>query len=135
MHQPDLLEALFDVLLEWEMMRTNCSLQEGIDVMVHMAWYEGTVFWTPKSFRRFIKPRLRSTGQQMSFNGCPVSLHYHQRLETHAGMTCSDLGIDCISGIDPVQDKTGPERSEKTNRRQSVPGGGAQRGSHAHTMD
>jgi len=58
MQQPAILEALFDALLEWEMMRTEFVLDAGADVLVHMAWYEGTTFWTPKSFRRFIKPRL-----------------------------------------------------------------------------
>ncbi len=38
MRRPELLEALFDVLLEWEMMRTELVLKEGIDVMVYMAW-------------------------------------------------------------------------------------------------
>ena len=59
MKQPELLEELMDVLLEWELERVGLLLEEGIDVMVHMAWYEGTDFWTPKNFRRIIRPRLQ----------------------------------------------------------------------------
>jgi uroporphyrinogen decarboxylase len=104
MREPDLLEALFDVLLEWEMMRTELVLQEGIDVMVHMAWYEGTVFWTPKNFRRFIKPRLAQLVDKCHSAGVPFR-YIITKDWTPMQDDLLDLGIDCISGIDPVQDK------------------------------
>jgi hypothetical protein len=103
-HQPDLLEALFDVLLEWELMRAELVLQEGIDVLVHMAWYEGATFWTPKSFRRFIKPRLAQL-----VNLCHAQNVPFRYIITKDWKPIQDdlleLGIDCITGVDPVQDK------------------------------
>ncbi len=104
MRRPELLEALFDVLLEWEMMRTELVLKEGIDVMVYMAWYEGTVFWTPKNFRRFIKPRLAQLVNKCHSKG--VSFRYIITKDWKSMQDdLLDLGIDCITGIDPVQDK------------------------------
>lgn len=104
MRQPELLEALFDVLLEWEMMRTELLLQEGIDVMVHMAWYEGTIFWTPKNFRRFIKPRLAQLVNKCHSKGVPFRYIITKDWKPMQA-DLLELGIDCITGIDPVQDK------------------------------
>ena len=102
--QPDLLEALFDVLLEWEMMRVELLLEEGIDVMVHMAWYEGTVFWTPASFRRFIKPRLAQLVNKCHKKGVPFRYIITKDWKP-IQEDLLELRIDCIMGIDPIQDK------------------------------
>jgi uroporphyrinogen-III decarboxylase len=104
MRQPELLEALFDILLEWEMMRTDLVLQEGIDVMVHMAWYEGTTFWTPKNFRRFIKPRLAQIINHCHMKGVPFRYIITKDWKPMQA-DLLELGIDCIQGIDPIQDK------------------------------
>jgi uroporphyrinogen-III decarboxylase len=104
MRQPELLEALFDVLLEWEMMRTELVLKEGIDVMVHMAWYEGTIFWTPKNFRRLIKPRLAQLVNKCHSAGVPFRYIITKDWKPMQD-DLLELGIDCITGIDPVQDK------------------------------
>jgi uroporphyrinogen-III decarboxylase len=103
MRQPELLDELFDALVDWELMRTDLVLQEGIDVMVHMAWYEGTTFWTPKSFRRFIKPRLAELIRHCHQAGVPF-----RYIITKDWRPLQDdlleIGVDCITGIDPVQD-------------------------------
>ena len=104
MHQPDLLDALFDVLLEWETRRTRQVLQAGIDVMVHSAWYEGTTFWTPKSFRRFIKPRLAQLVNMCHESGVPFRYIITKEWKPIQD-DLLELGIDCITGVDPVQDK------------------------------
>jgi uroporphyrinogen-III decarboxylase len=104
MRHPELLDALFNVLLEWELMRADLVLQEGVDVMVHMAWYEGTIFWTPKNFRRFIKPRLAQLVAKCHEKG--VLFRYIITKEWKPIQDdLLDLGIDCITGVDPVQDK------------------------------
>lgn len=104
MQQPAILEALFDVLLEWEMMRTEFVLDAGADVMVHMAWYEGTTFWTPKNFRRFIKPRLAQIVRRCHTRGVPVRYIITKEWKP-IQEDLLELGIDCIQGVDPVQDK------------------------------
>jgi len=38
-----------------ELQRLDLLIKEGIDVLVHMGWYEGTDFWTPKNFRRLLR--------------------------------------------------------------------------------
>jgi uroporphyrinogen-III decarboxylase len=104
MDQPEVLEELMDVLLEWELQRIGLLLEEGIDVMVHMAWYEGTDFWTPRNFRRIIRPRLQQIIDRV--HGENVPLRYiitkgWKPLRTDM----LEMGVDCVTGVDPVQDK------------------------------
>jgi uroporphyrinogen-III decarboxylase len=69
-----------------------------------MAWYEGTIFWTPKNYRRFIKPRLAKL-----VNKCHAADVPFRYIITKGWKPMQDdlleMGIDCITGIDPVQDK------------------------------
>jgi hypothetical protein len=113
MRQPEILDALFDTLLDWEMMRTDLVLQEGVDVMVHMAWYEGTVFWTPKSFRRFIKPRLAQLVKKCHDNGVPFRYIITKEWKPIQD-DLLDIGIDCITGVDPVQDRIDLKGAKQT---------------------
>lgn len=103
MLEPKIMEELFDALLEWELMRANLVLQEGVDIWVHMAWYEGTIFWTPKNFRRFIKPRLAQLIKQCHSDGVPFRYIITKDWKPIRD-DLLDLGIDCITGVDPVQD-------------------------------
>jgi uroporphyrinogen-III decarboxylase len=104
MDEPELVEALLDVLLEWELKRMDYVLQEGVDFVTHMAWYEGTDFWTPRNFRRMLKPRLAQLVGKAHSAG--VNFRY---IITKGWLPMRqdllDLGIDCIAGVDPVQDK------------------------------
>ncbi len=103
MLEPKIMEELFDALLEWELLRAEFVLGEGVDVMVHMAWYEGTIFWTPKSFRRYIKPRLKQLVDLAHSKG--ALFRYIITKDWKAIRDdLLDLGIDCLTGVDPVQD-------------------------------
>jgi len=102
--EPDFVEALLDVIFEWEMKRIDQLLEEEIDVLTHMAWYEGSDFWTPKVYRKMLKPRLARMNAKAHSKG--VKFRYliskgwkpirHDLVE---------IGVDCLTNIDPVQDK------------------------------
>lgn len=55
MDQPDFLEELLDLVCKWELRRMELLLAEGVEVMVHSAWYENTDFWTPRNYRRLAR--------------------------------------------------------------------------------
>lgn len=103
MDQPELLEALLDVLLEWELKRQRQLLDEGVDAVGYSAWYEGVDFYTPANYRRLIKPRLRALVDQAHAHG--AGFRY---IITKGWLPLSEdlleIGIDCIAGVDPVQD-------------------------------
>jgi len=102
--RPELVEALLDVVWRWEMRRVELLLDEGVDVIVHSAWYECTDFWTPTAFRRHLKPRLRRLVDAVHQAGALVSYI----ITTSWGPLLDDLvdiGIDSLIGVDPVQGK------------------------------
>ena len=104
MENAELLESLLDVLLEWELMRVDLLLQAGIDMMVHMAWYEGTDFWTPKNFRRLLKPRLKQIIDKVHTQHVPFRYIITKGWKP-LRQDLLDIGVDCIMGVDPVQDQ------------------------------
>ena len=104
MDQPNLLESLLDVLLEWELRRVDLLLDEDIDVLVHMAWYEGTDFWTPKNFRRLLRPRLQQLIDKAHAHHVPFRYIITKGWKPLKN-DLLEMGVDCITGVDPVQDK------------------------------
>jgi hypothetical protein len=103
MEQPELLEAVLEAVTDWELMRMQYLISAGIDVMVHMAWYEGTDFWTPKNYRRMLKPRL----QKMIDFAHSKDVRFRYIITKGWKPLRKDfieMGINCICGVDPVQD-------------------------------
>jgi uroporphyrinogen-III decarboxylase len=103
MDEPELLEQLLDVLLEWELKRVDFLIEEGIDFLTHMAWYEGTDFWTPRNYRRMLKPRLVKLVEKAHAHD--IKFHYIiTRGWKPLRQDFLEMGIDCIAGDDPIQD-------------------------------
>ena len=101
---PQFIEKVLEAVFEWEMRRIEWLLEEGIDVMVHMAWYEGTDFWTPKNYRKMLKPRLMAMIEKVHAHGVKfryiISRGWKPLMKDFL-----EMGIDCLAGVDPVQDK------------------------------
>jgi uroporphyrinogen-III decarboxylase len=104
MDQPHLLERLMDILLEWELRRVDLLLDEGIDVMVHMAWYEGTDFWTPRNYRRILRPRLQEIIDRVHSRHVPLRYIITKGWKPLQN-DLMEMGVDCLTGVDPVQDR------------------------------
>jgi len=103
MDEPELLEQLLDVLLEWELKRVDFLIEEGIDFLTHMAWYEGTDFWTPRNYRRMLKPRMVQLINQVHAHD--IKFRYIiTRGWKPLRQDFLEMGIDCIAGVDPIQD-------------------------------
>lgn len=104
MDEPGFIEQILDLIFEWEMGRIDLLLAEGVDEIVHMAWYEGTDFWTPKNYRKLLKPRLRQMIEKVHAHG-----RKFRYIITKGWQPLSqdfvELGIDCLTGVDPVQDR------------------------------
>ena len=101
---PELIEQLLDVLLAWELARVDFLAAAGVDFITHMAWYEGADFWTPRCYRRLLKPRLRQLVQRAHDHNLPFRYLITKGWKPLQA-DLLELGIDCLSGIDPVQDQ------------------------------
>jgi uroporphyrinogen-III decarboxylase len=104
MDQPDFLAALLEMICRWELRRMELLLEEGVEVIVHSAWYESTDFWSPRSFRRLLKPRLKllvdSAHEAGALFSYIITTSWRPLVDDLV-----DLGIDSLIGVDPVQGK------------------------------
>ena len=58
--QPDFIHDLLDLINAWNRTRMKVLLEAGVDLYIKRAWYENCDFWSPKSWRNFILPILKS---------------------------------------------------------------------------
>lgn len=103
MDEPGFVEQVLDILLAWELGRIELLLAEGVDMIVHMAWYEGTDFWTPANYRAFLLPRMKRMVERAHAGGAK----YRYIITKGLSPLLADIieaGVDCVMGIDPVQD-------------------------------
>jgi len=102
MDEPQFLEELLDLLCDWELRRMELLIDEGVEVIVHSAWYESTDFWTPRNYRRLLKPHLR----RMVCMAHEAGVLFNYIITTSWGPLMEDfvdLEFDSILGVDPVQ--------------------------------
>ena len=103
MDEPQFIEQVLDVLHAWEMKRLAWLLEEGIDVVVHMAWYETTDFWTPRNYRKMLRPRLVPEIERAHRAGADFRYIITKAWKPYI-QDLIEMGIDCLTGVDPVQD-------------------------------
>lgn len=104
MDEPEFIDQVLEAIHQWEMRRIEWLIQEGIDILVNMAWYETTDFWTPKNWRAMIKPRLRRVIQKAHDHGIKFRYIITKSWQSYR-QDLIELGVDCLTGVDPVQDK------------------------------
>jgi hypothetical protein len=104
MDEPDFLEQLLDTILEWELKRIDLLLDAGIDVLVHMAWYESTDFWSPRTFRKLLRPRLQAEIDRCHARGVKFRYIITRSWQPYR-QDLIEMGVDCLTGVDPVQDR------------------------------
>ena len=100
--QPDLLRELLELIRAWNYLRMQTVLDAGVDLYIKRAWYENYDFWSPKTWREFIFPILKSEAELAHQNNS-----YFGYLITARCMPLLDLiaeaGVDVIIGVDPAR--------------------------------
>ena len=77
-------------------------LAVGVDLFVRRGWYEGTDFWSPPMYERFVLPALRreveiahATGTKFGYISTSGTMGILPML--------LDAGVDVIIGVDPLE--------------------------------
>jgi uroporphyrinogen-III decarboxylase len=104
MDEPDFIEQVLDTIQEWELRRLDLLLEAGIDVLVHMAWYESTDFWSPRTYRKLLRPRLQVEIDRCHARGVKFRYIITRSWRPYR-QDLAEMGVDCLTGVDPVQDK------------------------------
>jgi len=121
---PEFLAALIAVIEEWNGGRVEVHLDVGVDLLVRRAWYEGTDFWSPRLYRRFILPGLKREVEMAHGAGARYGYIITSGLLPIAELLL-EAGVDVIIGLDPGEGKgtTLAEVREVFGRRAAVWGG------------
>ncbi|NLG51235.1 MAG: hypothetical protein GX552_14095 [Chloroflexi bacterium] len=105
MLEPDLAQALVDLMAAFDRRRTEMMLDVGgVDLVVQRGWYSSTDFWSPALFRRLVLPHLRSLVELTHQAGARFAY-----VMTTGVLEMADLllqaGVDLLYYVDPVQDQ------------------------------
>jgi hypothetical protein len=104
MDEPDTIKELLQIISKWNAKRMEVYLDEGIDLLIKRAWYEGTDLWSPSLYHKFIFPVLKKEVELV--HQAEARFGY---IMTSGVMPLLDdfleLGIDVLIGVDPVQGK------------------------------
>jgi hypothetical protein len=101
--RPDFLDELLDVIFRWNRRRMEIMLEPAPDLFIRRGWYEGTSFWSPTLFRRFLLPRIQSEARLAHEAGSRFGYIMTVGGNQFAGLLV-ESGVDVLIGVDDVQD-------------------------------
>jgi hypothetical protein len=112
--RPDMLAEFVEIIGDWNCKRMEAAVEPGVDLFIRRGWYEGTDFWSPSLFARFVLPSLRREAKLAHDAGARFGY-----IMTSGSIPLLDLmmdaGVDVLIGVDPVQGK-GTDMSEMRRR-------------------
>jgi hypothetical protein len=100
--QPDFIHDLLDLINEWNRSRMKVVLRTGVDLYIKRAWYENCDFWSPKDWRKFIFPILKSDADLAHENGALFGYFITSSCMPLLEMI-AEAGVDVIIGLDPAR--------------------------------
>ena len=103
MDRPEFLSAILDVISDWNRRRMEIILEAGVDLFIRRGWYEGTSFWSPDLYRKFLLPPLKSEAELAHQAGAKFGYIMTVGANQFADLLC-ESGVDVVIGIDDVQD-------------------------------
>ncbi len=100
--EPEMIDELAEIIHRWNARRMEEVLRADIDLYTRRGWYEGTDFWSPEMFERFILPGLRREVEIAHEHGARFGY-----INTSGTMGILpyllEAGVDVLIGVDPVQ--------------------------------
>ncbi len=102
--RPEFLEAFLAVVSQWNRRRMEIILEQGVDLFVRRGWYEGTSFWSPALYRRFLLPGLRSEADLAHQAGARFGYIMSVGALQFADIL-AEAGVDVVIGVEDVQDR------------------------------
>jgi hypothetical protein len=100
---PEFLGELLGLIEAWNRRRMIAMLEVKPDLFVRRGWYEGTSFWSPALFRRFILPSLKREVKLAHEAGAKFGYIFTVGANQFADLLV-DAGVDVVIGVDDVQD-------------------------------
>ena len=100
--EPVFVDEFAEMAHEWNVSRMRPVLEAGVDLFVRRGWYEGTAFWSPEQFRRFVLPSLKVEADLAHAAGARFA-YVHTVATMPVLHDLIEAGVDVLIGVDPVQ--------------------------------
>jgi hypothetical protein len=104
MDDEEFVAELVEIISEWNMKRMEIFFDQGIDLFVRRAWYEGPELFSPALFQKFVLPYLKKeieiTHQAGSYFGYILTSNQLPIMNQ-----LKDVNLDVIIGVDPIMGK------------------------------
>ena len=100
LQEPELVEALCRVVVDWQTRLAELALETGVDVLMHRGYYETPEYFTPETYRRFCRPVIETFGKMAREAGAVFAL---QRSEgnTRQADLLAEMPIDILFDVEP----------------------------------
>lgn len=102
--RPEFLESYLATIEAWNRGRMELVLNQGVDLFLRRGWYEGTSFWSPTLYRRFLLPVLQREVDLVHQAGARFGY-----IMTVGSLQLVDMlleaGVDVVLGVEDVQDR------------------------------
>ncbi len=104
--EPDLVQAMTDVVADWQMKRVEMALDAGVDILMHRGWYETPDYFGGERYGTFCRPLIDRLAEACHQAGAQLT---YQRTQgnTQSIDVLRDLPIDHLWGMEP-----GPGRED-----------------------
>jgi hypothetical protein len=99
---PGFIAELLEVIAIWNRSRMEVLLNAGVDLIIKRAWYENSNNFTPRHYRRFIRPILEADVNQAHHLGA----RFGYLITSSCMPLLNDIreaGVDAVLGVDPAQ--------------------------------
>ena len=100
LENPDLVEALVDVVADWQLKRAELALDIGVDVLMHRGYYETPDYFSPNSYSRFCRPLIDRLGTMARESGTRFALQRSEGNTRHVDVLHS-MPIDILFDVEP----------------------------------
>jgi hypothetical protein len=100
--QPDFIHDLLNLVDGWNRSRMKVVLEAGVDLYIKRAWYENCDFWSPRDWRKFIFPILKSDAELAHEHGALFGYFITSSCMPLLDMI-AEAGVDVIIGVDPAR--------------------------------
>jgi len=99
--RPALFDELMRIIQEWDKRNAAILLDTPVEFILRRGYYEGTSFWSPALYRRFLMPRVKEitdiVHQGDRLMGYTMSVGYMPLLDALA-----EIGYDAHYLLDPI---------------------------------
>ena len=97
---PVFVAELLEMIATWNRARMQVLLDHGVDLIIKRSWYENCDFFSPRHFRRLIRPIIEADVAQAHARGA----QFGYIITSNCMPLLDDLaaaGVDVLIGVDP----------------------------------